>query len=117
MMTLAEIQEYCRLVQERVTRENETVFIERHFEAAKDQGRFSLEVLPYRGMFADREATLEKLLPKPRMVILGEPGSGKSTVLREAARRLALLQSGAQLPIFLPLRSYRGSLHDLAAAN
>ena len=48
MMTLAEIQEYCRLLQERVTRENETVFIERRFEAAKDQGRFSLEVLPYR---------------------------------------------------------------------
>ena len=38
-------------------------------------------------------------------------------MLREAARRLALLQSGAQLPIFLPLRGYRGSLHDLAAAN
>jgi len=50
-MTPEEIQEYCRLIQQRVTRENETVFIERWFEAAKDQGRFSLEVLPYRGMF------------------------------------------------------------------
>ncbi|MGV8125948.1 MAG: NACHT domain-containing protein [Methanothrix sp.] len=57
---------------------------------------------PSEGESIDPEDALKK---NPRMVILGAPGSGKSTFLRFLARRCAS-DPGGPIPIMLSLRKY-----------
>ena len=51
----------------------------------------------------------EALREKTRVVVLGDPGSGKSTMLKYLALRLAK-DSDAPLPILLPLNAYARAL-------
>jgi predicted NACHT family NTPase len=64
----------------------------------------------YSGRLREYEPDLSKLLENRRLVIVGEPGAGKSTVARVAARRFAMSQSPTNVPVFLSLRSFRGNL-------
>jgi class 3 adenylate cyclase len=69
----------------------------------------------------ERTITLEQALEAPRLVILGEPGSGKTTILKHIAVRLAtgrgpeLGQADpeqAPLPILLPVAAYAAALRE-----
>jgi hypothetical protein len=56
--------------------------------------------------------TLEQVLDRRSVALLGEPGSGKSTVARATVERVA---ARGWIPLFAALRSYTGSLVALLA--
>lgn len=58
----------------------------------------------------------EALKTYPAMVILGDPGSGKSTILKMLALTLSE-QSDGPLPIILPLNAYARRLQQLGAVS
>ncbi|HTY85625.1 MAG TPA: hypothetical protein VMB19_15500 [Silvibacterium sp.] len=90
----------------------EVPFIERKFIDDEKWRRYSAsEAFRYSGILREREPELESLLTIQCVVVVGEPGAGKSTIAQEAARRLAAVET--VLPILLNLRSYRGDLADL----
>ncbi len=62
-----------------------------------------------RGMSAAPMQIEEALREKTRVVVLGDPGSGKSTMLKYLALRLAK-DDKAPLPILLPLNAYAKAL-------
>jgi energy-coupling factor transporter ATP-binding protein EcfA2 len=64
-------------------------------------------------MLREQEPNLKKLLVHRHLVIVGEPGSGKSTIARAVARLLGSQDSVVAVPIIVNLRSYRGDLKDL----
>ena len=80
----------------------------RHF----DQGALPEEAVEElgRGMKASAPVQIEEALgEKTRVVVLGDPGSGKSTMLKYLALRLAK-DSKAPLPILLPLNAFARAL-------
>ena len=60
----------------------------------------------------EMEATLEQLLAHRSAVVLGEPGSGKSTVARVAVERTT---ARGWVPLFGSLHSYTGDIAQLLA--
>ena len=62
-----------------------------------------------RGMSAAPMQIEEALREKTRVIVLGDPGSGKSTMLKYLALRLAK-DNDAPLPILLPLNAYAKAL-------
>lgn len=64
-----------------------------------------------RGMSAAPMQIEEALREKTRVVVLGDPGSGKSTMLKYLALRLAK-DKDAPLPILLPLNAYAKALQQ-----
>jgi hypothetical protein len=64
----------------------------------------------YSGVLREYEPDLPKLLENRRLVIVGEPGAGKSTVARTVTRRFATSRNGVDIPVYLNLRSYAGDL-------
>jgi len=86
-------------------------FRPRRFQTADDHDRFA--ALSFRtGTFGDRNPGLESVLDNSAVVVLAEPGAGKSTIA-SAAVRLALEKR--RLPLYVPLRNYRDNL--VAAAT
>jgi hypothetical protein len=63
----------------------------------------------YGGILREYEPNLQKILGHQRAVVVGEPGSGKSTVAAVAVRRIAAERARTCVPIFGNLRSYRGN--------
>ncbi|WP_404189262.1 NACHT domain-containing protein [Streptomyces tauricus] len=70
---------------------------------------------------ADPTADPATAPPNPRVVVLGEPGSGKSVLaMRYVLDRLAARQEGGPVPVILPLASWdplRSPLRDWLAAR
>ena len=64
----------------------------------------------YGGVLREYEPDLPKLLENRRLVIVGEPGAGKSTVARTVTRRFATSRNAADVQLYLNLRSYAGDL-------
>jgi hypothetical protein len=90
----------------------ESLFIERKFtDDEKWRRHAGSDVFRYSGILREKEPTLDPLLAETKLIVVGEPGSGKSTIAQEAARRLA--STSGRLPIFLNLRSYRNDLKQL----
>ena len=64
-----------------------TFYTERRFRTNEEWDRMSSSELRNESLGGEMEATLEQLLAHRSAVVLGEPGSGKSTVARVAVER------------------------------
>jgi hypothetical protein len=95
---------------------DQSLFIERRFTAAESWNRYSADDgFRFRGVFRDREPKLQTILQHARILILGEPGSGKSTIIKAVVYRLAA--EGLRAPVPALLKSYRGNLVTLLKTN
>jgi hypothetical protein len=65
----------------------------------------------YLGMFREYEPDLAAVLKQPLVLVLGEPGAGKSMTAQAA--RWQVLDSGQGTPISASLKSYQGNLREL----
>jgi DNA replication protein DnaC len=106
-MTRAELNQYIDAVKES---HRVPFFIERFFRTDEEWERVS--AFEFRNVnFSDRtEATLNRILERKTVIILGEPGSGKSTVAKATVHRSA---EKGRAPIVAQLRSYTGDLRLL----
>lgn len=86
-------------------------YVQRRFTAASSGGEVPLEDYRLRGIFRDREPELEEVLRHPQILVLAEPGAGKSMVARAAVHEL--IRESNKVPIFAELKSYRRPLTDL----
>jgi hypothetical protein len=87
-------------------------YITRRFSAVTNEGGTEQELgYGFRGVSREKEPELEELLKHPRLVILGEPGAGKSLVARAAIREI--ISKGERIPIFSELKQYRNNLGEL----
>ena len=90
-------------------------YVERRFTALEDTGGIPVDMeFRFRGMLRDREPKLADVLKNSRVLILAEPGGGKSVVARAAVQHFA--GDGARVPIFAELKAYRGDLLALITA-
>src|SRR6516225_6144672 len=104
-MTPLELQEY---LDELKAASSPGLYVPRRFTAASTEGGAEPDLaFQFRGALRDREPGLEELLSHPRVVVLGEPGAGKSVVARAAVR--AHIASNNRVPVFSELKGYRAS--------
>jgi len=87
-------------------------YLPRRFSAATIEGGADPDLgFQWRGVFREREPKLEEILKHPRLVVLGEPGAGKSLVARAAVSEI--LKDPERIPVFTELKQYRGDLRRL----
>ena len=87
-------------------------YIERRFAFAKDEGHLSQDFDYFKSSLPrERQPDLGELLEQKQLLILAEPGGGKSIVARAAVKELA--NRKYTLPIFVELKEYRGELKEL----
>jgi hypothetical protein len=103
----SEREEYVRRTRERATLDR---YIPRRFTTASESGELPLEEYRFRGASREREPEIAEVLRHPRLLILAEPGGGKSVVARAAVHETALL---GRIPIIVELKEYRGDLSVL----
>jgi hypothetical protein len=111
-MTGIELERYLRELEATLPLEK---YIQRRFTTAPEEGEVPLEDYGLRGVFREREPELQELLSHPEILILAEPGAGKSMVARAAIREL--IKNPKRIPIFSELRSYRRNLSDLVRSD
>jgi hypothetical protein len=88
------------------------MYVPRRFTAATIEGGTDPDLgFEWRGVLREGEPKLREILKHPRLVILGEPGAGKSLVARAAAQEL--LRTDERVPILSELKEYRGDLRAL----
>ena len=91
-------------------------YIERRFALAKDEGHLSQDFDYFKSSLPrERQPKLGELLEKKQLLILAEPGGGKSIVAKAAVRELASRKD--TLPIFVELKEYRGKLKELLSSG
>src|SRR3989442_6039199 len=100
--------------EEHVRRTCERAPLDRHvprrFTTASETGEIPLEEYQFRGVFRERSPDLAELLQHPRLLVLAEPGGGKSVVARAAVHKS--LEAG-RIPVLAELKEYRGDLIGL----
>jgi HEAT repeat protein len=69
----------------------------------------------YLGVLREYEPDLPGILVHKQLIILGEPGAGKSTTTRAIVQQV--LNSETALPVFASLKSYDGNLRALLLRN
>jgi hypothetical protein len=91
-------------------------YIERRFALAKDEGHLSHDFDYFKSSLPrERQPDLEELLEQKQLLILAEPGGGKSIVARAAVKELASRKQ--TFPIFVELKEYRGDLKELLSSG
>ena len=91
--------------------------IERRFTPAKEGGGFPPDIArAYSTLLRAREPVIEELLRLPSLVVLAEPGAGKSTVARSAVIALAERTDVSPIRVSLLECSATRSLPDLIAS-
>ena len=114
-MASPELQQYLDLLK---TESSAGLYVSRRFSAATNEGGAEPDLgIQFRGVLRDREPALAELLKHPRVVILGEPGAGKSVVARAAVR--TLIEEAERVPVYSELKQYRAdsNLVDLLKAS
>ena len=114
-MASPELQQYLDLLK---TESSAGLYVSRRFSAATNEGGAEPDLgIQFRGVLRDREPALAELLNHPRVVILGEPGAGKSVVARAAVR--TLIEEAERVPVYSELKQYRAdfNLVDLLKAS
>lgn len=107
-MTNRDLQQYLGQLTEKLPLD---LFIERRFTAATESAGIPVDMdVRFRGMLRDREPKLKDVLSHSRVLILAEPGGGKSLVSRCAVHEFI---SQGKIPIFAELKEYRGELATL----
>jgi hypothetical protein len=71
----------------------------------------------YLGLFREHEPDLATILTHAKLLILGEPGAGKSTTGRAVVQHLHDHGQPADLPVIASLKSYTGNLRNLLLQN
>lgn len=114
-MTSLELQHYLDRLK---TESSAGLYVSRRFSAATNEGGAEPDLgIQFRGVLRDREPELAELLKHPRVVVLGEPGAGKSVVARAAVR--TLIDEAERVPVYSELKQYRAdsNLVDLLKAS
>ncbi len=81
-------------------------YIPRRFTAASETGEVPLEDFRFRGLLRRREPKLAEILKHPRLLILAEPGGGKSVIARASVHEAV---RAGRVPIMVELKEYRGA--------
>jgi hypothetical protein len=90
-------------------------YIERRFALAKEDGHLSQDFDYFKSSLPrDRQPDLAEVLEQKQLLVLAEPGGGKSIVAKAAVREFA--KRPATLPVFVELKEYRGNLADLISS-
>jgi hypothetical protein len=102
-MTSPDLQQY----RDRLKKEHHAkLYVSRRFSATTNEGGTEPELgLQLRGVLRDGEPDLGELLKHPRLVILGEPGAGKSVVAHAAVT--TLIKAAERVPVYTELKQYR----------
>jgi hypothetical protein len=103
-MTREALAAYLELV---VRRHQLPFYIERAFRTDEEWDKDSGFGFRYGSLAGRGDANIRRVLEHSAAVVLGDPGSGKSTVAQAAVR--TVVDSGS-VPLFASLRSYRGDL-------
>jgi hypothetical protein len=111
-------------LQDRITKYREQLvaalpvfLIARRFVAAETWTKATTEGVPYLGLYREHEPNLAAVLRHKRLLILGEPGAGKSTIAQAILAHLLSDTSSKDLPVIVRLKSCGGSLRDLMTQN
>jgi hypothetical protein len=90
-------------------------YIERRFALAKEDGHLSQDFDYFKSSLPrDRQPDLVEVLEQKQLLILAEPGGGKSIVAKAAVREFT--KRTATLPVFAELKEYRGKLAELISS-
>lgn len=102
-MTKQEVNEYFEGLKNRISLGR---YVERRFTAADAGGGLPADFdYRFHGSFRDREPRLAELLTHPRVMVLAEPGGGKSITAYAAV--LEILSKGERVPVLVELKEYR----------
>lgn len=108
-MTQQELQKYLNDLSTDLTLDR---YVPRRFTAATDAGSLSVDLdYHFRGILREREPQLDEILNRDQIIILAEPGGGKSVIAHAAVHEL--IKQGTEIPIFAELKQYRGKLDVL----
>src|SRR5688572_14459968 len=107
MATTVRVNEYLHQLR---AQHQDDGYIPRAFRTAEEWEKWSDH--DWHGHRFGREPGLDSLLENRTAIVLGEPGSGKSTVAGEATR---LATDRGWVPVLLRLREFRGDLRSLVA--
>jgi hypothetical protein len=101
-MTVEELRQYLARLLHELPLDR---YVERRFTVLEDTGGIPVEMdFRFRGMLRGREPKLPDILKHSRVLILAEPGGGKSVVARAATHQFA--REGGRLPVFAELKGY-----------
>ena len=106
-MTHQELTQYIDGIRERCEL---PFFIERLFRTDEDWERVAAHEFRSVSLSLRTEVTLDQVITRRATVIVGEPGSGKSTLTKAAVQREIEL---GLVPLLTELRSYNGDLSQL----
>src|SRR5713226_3570020 len=108
-MTGEELQQYLNHLASRLPLDR---YMERRFTAANKSGGVSVESdFRFRGILRDREPKLDDILKHTRVLVLAEPGGGKSVIVRSAVHQF--IRDKTRVPVFAELKEYSGDLGAL----
>ena len=87
-------------------------FMERFFRTNEEWERVAASDFRHISWSSRTEASLDQVISRPAAIILGEPGAGKSTLVKAVVQRTVDLH---MVPLVAQLRSYAGDLAGLLA--
>jgi predicted NACHT family NTPase len=108
-------EDFKTYLQELVSKLPTVNYIERIFALAKEDGHLSQDFDYFESsLHRDRQPDLVEVLEQKQLLVLAEPGGGKSIVAKAAVREFT--QRTATLPVFAELKEYRGKLAELISS-
>jgi predicted NACHT family NTPase len=108
------IQEY----RQKLTTMIPPFLLARRFTAAESWSKATTqEGTRYVGLFREHEPDFATILTHPRLLILGEPGAGKSTTGRALIKHIQEHGQPADIAVVASLKSYTGNLRNLLLEN